>query len=317
MKTAFLFPGQGAQHSSMAQDLHQESSGVRTLFEACSNVVGKDMATLLFEADETTLMQTENTQIAVMLASLAAACVLKERGITPALVAGFSLGEYAALVVADVLSLEDACTLVMQRSAFMEACAQDIARHYQDEGSLGMTAILGMHPNEICTALTEWGIPNVHLAMYNSPIQGVVAGTEHARTQACEKLRTLGARKCIPLKVSGPFHTPLMRAAREQFAEVAARVAFKQPRIPVFTNVHGAQLHTGDDIRSMCLDQLVSPVRWLDEQDTLIQEKPQQVLEVGPGSVLAGLWKAWRSTKDDESIPLCKTAGTMEHIQSI
>ncbi len=317
MKVAFLFPGQGAQYCGMAQDFYKESAAVRALFEECSDAVGRDMSSLLFESDEQTLLQTQNTQIAVMLASLSASRVLQDYGIEPAFAVGFSLGEYAALVVARVLSLHDACTVVMQRATIMEQCAQSLLSHYRDEGALGMTAILGMHPDTILDYLTQWNIQNVYLAMYNSPIQGVLAGTSDARSHVCEKLRTCGARKCIPLKVSGPFHTPFMRAAREAFSEVLLPVYFEDPTVPVFTNVTGAQVFRGSDIRTMCLDQIVSPVRWIDEEAYLMKEKPKQIVELGPGTVLSGLWKAWRlsESESDKDIPSCGSVGTMDDMR--
>jgi [acyl-carrier-protein] S-malonyltransferase len=314
MKTAFLFPGQGAQFPGMAKDLYEYSSAVRDLFAVASEVAGTDMARLLFESSEETLMQTDNTQIAITVANLAARQVLSEFGITSDLSAGFSLGEYAALVDSGVLTVEDAVRLVLNRGRLME----EVSRTLDDEHERsGMAAAMGLDLPDIERILTDAGIQDAFASLYNSPVQTVVGGTAKGISDAADALKEGGIRRVRRLAVSGPFHTPLMEPARERFAGIACDIPFADPIHPVYSNVTGTAVGSGEEARSLCLDQLVRTVRWTTEERTLHADGVELLLEVGPGSVLQGLWKA--VGKVDESWPadLVRTAGTLEEIEAL
>lgn len=318
MKNAFLFPGQGAQYIGMCHDLYDEYKVVKDLFKLCADVTGKDIPKLLFESDESELQKTDNAQIAMTLVSISVAKVLEERGIVPDLVAGFSLGEYASLVVSGIVSIEDIFDLVVIRGKIMDEAKHEIEAKFKDEGNVGMTAVLGIPPDDIHTYLETWNIPNVYLSMYNSPIQGVLGGTEKARNIASEKLIENGARKIIPLKVAGPFHTPLMEDAKQKFHAAIENTVFHNPNIMVFSNVNGKQVKSGDDMKLLCVEQLVNPVRWIEEEGSIWENMPTHIFEVGAGNVLTGLWKAWKKSQEENNhIPSCVAVGIHETIKNL
>ncbi len=298
----------------MGRDLYDYSAEVRRMFEEGSDAGKLDLAALLFSGTEEHLRQTDNTQIAITLVNLAARQVLSEFGITSSVSAGFSLGEYAALVDAGVLSREDAMTLVLQRGQIMERAS----RHLDDDtGHAGMMAVMGKDLPEVNELIRGAGIENVYPSLYNSPVQTVVGGTAGALVTAAEAFKAAGVRKTIPLKVSGPFHTPLMEEARRDFEKVVQRVSFLAPQKPVFSNVTGLPLADGAEAQQRCLDQLVQTVLWTTEERNILQDGADIVLEVGPGKVLQGLWAA--IGKSDETWPSdrCRTAGTLEEIEAI
>jgi [acyl-carrier-protein] S-malonyltransferase len=310
VKYCYLFPGQGAQYPGMGKDLYEESPAVRALFDRASERSGFDCAGLIFEGSEEDLKATDNTQIAITLVNLSVSIVLKERGITPAGTAGFSLGEYAAFVEAGILSVDDVFPVVRARGRYMEE-----AGRLHDSGGIssGMAAVIGLAYDEVCAAVKESGRDDLYPAIWNSPVQTVVAGTGEALAEAARVMKDAGAKRVIPLKVSGPFHTPLMQQARDSFEEVLNGVRFEDPRIPVYSNVTGQRVVRGEDARRLCLDQLVSPVVWLEEEAAVHSDGYDAVLEVGPGTVLAGLWKNYPGSTDLPAIP-CHAAGTLEAI---
>lgn len=312
MKTAFLFPGQGAQAIGMGKDLYDGYTTVRELFALASDVAGRDMAALVFTGSDEDLKQTDNTQIAVTLVNLSASRVLAEHGVRASAVAGFSLGEYAALVDAKVLSAEDAFRLVVARGDIMER----VSRQWDDDGTpSGMAAVMGLDLPQVCAALE--GIDNVYPSLYNSPAQTVVGGTAAALEAVDGPLKAAGAKRIVRLAVSGPFHTPLMAAARDEFAAHIDAVSFQEPQTPLYSNVNGALIADAATARGLCLDQLVSTVRWTDEERALYDQlRPDAVLEVGPGTVLCGLWRAMAKSRSDWPADLAAAAGTIDHIRA-
>ncbi len=313
MDIGLIFPGQGAQYPGMIQDFYQEFTQVQALFDLVSEETGKDMRHILFDASEAELQQTDNTQLAVTLANLSVYEAVKTLGHTIRAVAGFSLGEYSALVVSGVLSLVDAIRLVNERGKIMEQVSVQLSASNASGDTVGMTAVLGLAPERIAELLA--GQEGVYLAMYNSPVQGVVAGYQRARERVTELLKEAGAKRIIPLKVSGPFHTPLMQDARTAFADIAHTIAFNTPTIAYYNNVDGTQLITGESIREACIQQIISPVQWIREEQELSALGLSKLIEAGPGTVLAGLWRALAKEKTEELTGL--TPPTVDSIASL
>lgn len=314
MDISFAFPGQGAQFVGMGKDLFEASPSVRDLFVLAGDTAGTDMAALIFDGTEEQLKQTDNTQIAVTLVNLAAREVLRERGIESTRCAGFSLGEYAAMVDAGVLTAADAFTLVIARGRIMEEVSRE-----NDEGDqpAGMAAAMGKDLDEIVAILDDAGVADAYPSLYNSPVQTVVGGTPSGLAAASDALKAGGVRRIIPLKVSGPFHTPLMARARERFAEIACDINFQDPVKPLYSNVTGGRLGSGEEARALCLDQLTHTVLWTVEERNLLADGAERVLEVGPGSVLQGLWNAVARSDDGWPVDRFRCAGTIEEIGAV
>ncbi|MDR3138545.1 MAG: ACP S-malonyltransferase [Treponema sp.] len=311
--SCFLFPGQGAQYPGMALDLRENSRGVKNLFELASDIMGKDMGALLGDSGGEALKRTDAAQPAVTLANLAAAVYLEERGIRPAGCAGFSLGEYAALVSAGVIGPEDCFRLVKARGEAMLAAADRIREISPGREAPGMAAVIGLEPEQVLALIAEWsaaGLSGLYPANINSPRQLVVAGTAGALALAEEKFKAAGARRFVRLQVSGPFHSPLIAGAAESFAPVLEGVPFKDPVIPLYSNVSGGPVASGAEAKKFALAQITSPVRWIEEEGAVNrQEGLEAVLETGPGTVLRGLWK------DSGSKIPCHAAGTEADIK--
>ncbi len=308
MKSCFLFPGQGAQYPGMGRDLWESTPAVRELFRKAGDLVGMDLEKLVFEGSEEDLRATDKTQIAVTVVNLAAAEAAKARGILPDGCAGFSLGEYAALTEAGILAVEDVFPLVKARGLFMEQASRALD---SGDGAPGMAAVIGLSHDDLVRAIRERQLPDVFVANYNSPNQIVISGTAAGLSRAETELKEAGARRVIRLKVSGPFHSPLLSAAREQFAARLAEVPFREPRLPVYSNVTGKAIRTGSEARSLCAEQIVSTVRWVDVETAIVNDGFGRVLETGPGSVLCGLWKSIGG-----DVP-CFAAGKRDEIDSI
>lgn len=308
MKTAFLFPGQGTQYPGMVQDLYDASAAVRDLFVLASDTTGIDCKRLVFEGTEEELKETINTQVSVTLANLSVATVLADRGIHADGVAGFSLGEYAALVAAGVLTPTQVFPLVKLRGQFMTKACDALDR---SAGAPGMAAIIGLTPEKVDEALATASIPDLFGANYNSPHQVVIAGTASALAAGIEALKAAGARRAIVLKVSGPFHSPLLASAGQELAEALKTVEFRDPNKLLFSNVTGKPVLTGADAKALAVRQVTAPVRWTTEEQALLDAGFTRFIEAGPGAVLSGLWGAF-----NESLP-CLSAGKLEQIQQI
>lgn len=287
MKTAVIFPGQGAQKVGMGKDLHENFSAARRVYEEASESLKLNMAKLCFEGPESELTLTQNTQPAVLTASVAALRVLEsEAGIEPSLTAGHSLGEYTALIFARALNFAEALSAVRQRGAFMQMAVP--------EGEGAMTAVIGMDAEkveEICAQVREQSGRVVVAANYNSPEQTVISGHADAVGKASKVAEESGAKRVVPLKVSAPFHSPLMEPAAEKMQEYFERVTFNDASCPVISNVD-AEPHTeAGDFASLLVKQIVMPVRWAESMRRLKEGEVELAVEVGPGKVLSGLMR--------------------------
>jgi [acyl-carrier-protein] S-malonyltransferase len=281
----FLFPGQGSQHVGMGKAFYDGYSTVKRLFQEASDAVGKNLEKLCFEGPEADLARTDNVQPAITLVNLACLQVLRDEGVSASAAAGHSLGEYSALCAAGVFSVTDTMRLVQVRGAAMQEAAE------RNPG--GMTAIFGLDRetlSAICREVTDAG--SVEVANHNSPTQVVLTGTKEALQKAAELAKKKGAKLSVPLKVSGPWHSRLMAAARDSMREILAGCAMARPAFPVMSNVTGrAYAGEPDGIREALVAQVVSPVLWADSMSRLIQDGHRVFVEVGPGKVLAGLMR--------------------------
>ncbi|GEQ38595.1 MAG: ACP S-malonyltransferase [Tetragenococcus halophilus] len=288
MKTAFLFSGQGDQYPGMGKDLYDQYEIVQKTFEQASNVLNYDMAELCFTENEQ-LDLTEYTQPAILTVSVAFLRLLKEKGIQPDAAAGLSLGEYSALVASQALSFETAVDLVARRGKYMaEAAPSGVGK---------MVAVMNMPADTIekaCQQASEYGI--VSPANYNTPKQIVIGGEEKAVDYALDLLSQAGARRMIPLNVSGPFHTKLLEPASKQLKEVLKETTFNEMQIPVVSNTT-AKVMKQDEIKHLLELQVKSPVRFYESVATLKELGIERIIEVGPGKTINGFMK-----KIDKSI---------------
>jgi [acyl-carrier-protein] S-malonyltransferase len=305
---AYLFPGQGAQYPGMALDF-LSSGAVQSLFQTASEIFGKDAAELL-KSDADTLKRTDVSQPAITLSNLAAAAYLSEQGYSPAACAGFSLGEYAALVCSGVLEAAACLRLVRARGeAMQKAC--DSLRAKNGDAAPGMAAVIGLAPEQVEELVTKWNVNGLYAANFNSPKQTVVSGTAQGLAEAEIRFKEAGAKRLIRLQVAGPFHSPLMADSAEAFRSALDAVMFSDPAIPLYSNVTGKRVSSGEEAKKLALLQITSPVRWVDEEAALTVAGLDACLEVGPGKVLQGLWR------DSGSVIPCFAAGTVEDIEKI
>lgn len=288
-KFAFLFPGQGAQEPGMLKDICEAFPVAKKVLDKISEITGIDMPKLMWESEKEVLSRSDNSQLAITAASVATMEVLKEKGIEPEAAMGFSLGEFPALYAAGVLSFEDLIKVVQVRGKIMQKVCEQIAS--ENEGHApGMTAVIGLPPEkvkEICA-----GIENAYAANMNSSVQTVVSGTFDALTQVESAAKEAGARRALRLAVAGPFHSPLMQKAADEFEKAIADVKFNNPSKALFSNVTGKQALSGEEIKKNAVLHLTNPVLWTDEENVLgsMLNDDWQVLEVGPGRVLSGLF---------------------------
>lgn len=309
---AALFPGQGAQYQQMALDLHSSSAAVRQLFHIASEATGKALLHLLTHGTDDQLRQTENTQLVVTLANRAAAVRLLELGVELPVQAGFSLGELSAYATAGILDDTTLFRLVAERGNIMARAAQEAKRQV---GELGMVAVIGLGFSQVERLFVSMGVEQLYCANDNGPGQVVVSGVARQLESVVEELKAHGARKIIPLKVSGPFHTPFMDAALPDFARFLDGCVFTDPTVQVYSSVTGEQVLSGQHARELCARQLSCPVRWTAAMQSVSAALDRKglggVLEVGPGRVLGGLWRS------GDFHPACQAAGTEVEIQQL
>jgi [acyl-carrier-protein] S-malonyltransferase len=284
-RIAFLFPGQGAQTVGMGRLLYEGGSGeVRAVFDQACEALGYDLRRIMFEGPEEILLQTVHTQPAILVHSVAMAVALGEAGVRPDFAAGHSLGEYSALVVGGALSLADALNVVQVRAESMQAAGE--AR----PGA--MSAVMGLGSEEVraaCQRAAKTGI--VQPANYNAPDQTVISGQRAAVEAAGAACREAGAKRVIPLKVHGAFHSPLMESAVEPVRQALRQVTVGSSAIPVVSNVTARPAVRPEEIRELLGLQIVYPVRWAESMQELDRMGTTRWVESGPGSVLRGLLK--------------------------
>jgi len=279
---AFLFPGQGSQAVGMGRAFYESSAAAKRVFDEANDAVGMDLRRVMFEGPDADLALTATTQPAVLTASVAAAAACAERGMTPALAAGHSLGEYSALVVAGALSLADAVRVVRRRGEFMQAAVP--------VGTGAMAAVMGVGLDvveQVCADAAKGEV--VDIANVNSEQQIVIAGHKSAVERAVALVKDRGGRKSVLLPVSAPFHCALMSPAAERLAAELAKITVSDPKIPVVRNVDAGLTRTAADVVPFLLRQVASPVRWTACVQRLAAEGATVFVEVGPGRVLTGL----------------------------
>ena len=277
MKHAYVFPGQGSQAVGMGKDIYDNVPVAKELFEKANEILGFRITDIMFNGTPEELKQTKVTQPAVFLHSVILA---KALGINPDAVAGHSLGEFSALVVAGALSFEDGLKLVSKRAMAMQQCCEE------QPGS--MAAVLGLDDKtieEVCASVE--GV--VVAANYNCPGQLVISGADAAVDEACEKLKAAGARRALRLPVGGAFHSPLMEPARKELEAAIAEAEFKTPSCPVYQNVDAQPYTNAETIKKNLIAQLTAPVRWTQIVEKMIADGVTEFTELGPGNVLQGL----------------------------
>jgi len=278
---AYVFPGQGAQFVGMGKDLYENHAIAKELFDKANKILGFKITELMFDGTDDDLRQTKVTQPAIFLHSVILARILKD-SFKPDMVAGHSLGEFSALVANKALSFEDGLTLVSKRAmAMQKACEMEPST---------MAAILGLDDaivEKILKGIKEVVVP----ANYNSPGQLVISGSEAGIAIACEKLKEAGAKRALPLKVGGAFHSPLMEPARIELSKAIESTKFNRGICPIYQNVTAQPVTDPEIIKANLISQLTAPVRWTQIMTNMIADGAKIVVEVGPGTVLQGLFK--------------------------
>ncbi|UQD51676.1 [acyl-carrier-protein] S-malonyltransferase [Bacillus methanolicus] len=284
-KIAFLFPGQGSQTVGMGKALAESDSTIMEIFERADETLNFKLSNIIFEGPQEELTLTTNAQPALLTTSIAILQYFKKSGINPDFVAGHSLGEYSALVAAGAFSFEEGVRAVRKRGEYMEEAVPN------GEGT--MAAVLGLDREtltEVTASVTAAG-HTVQLANLNCPGQIVISGSKQGVELAGQKAKEKGAKRVIPLEVSGPFHSVLMKPAAEKFQSVLNEMSIKDAKVPVISNVTANPMTAASEIKEKLIEQLYSPVLWEDSVRKMIELGVDTFIEMGPGKVLTGLVK--------------------------
>lgn len=279
-KTAFIFPGQGAQYIGMGKDFYEQIPVSKEVFELASNVSGLDVAALCFEENDK-INITEYTQIAMLAMEVAILKAIEERGYKPDVTAGLSLGEYGAITAAGVMSAEDVFKVIRKRGIYMQEAVP--------EGG-AMVAVLGLDTaviEEVC-AKTE-GV--ISIANYNCPGQIVITGESDAAERAVQALKEAGAKRCVPLNVSGPFHSFMLEDAGEKLGQVLNQATVCDIRIPYLSNVTADYVMDKEQVKPLLVRQVSAPVRWQQSVERMIADGVDIFVEIGPGKTLSGFMR--------------------------
>ncbi len=279
-KVAFVYPGQGAQKYGMGKDFYDTFPVAKAVFDEADEILDISVTDLCFTEDER-LHQTAYTQPALVTTCLAITEVLKEKGITPDVTAGLSLGEYAAIAAAGGFSVEEAIQTVRARGIYMEEAVPG--------GQGAMAAVLGMEVSQIEKVLSK--IDGAYIANYNCPGQIVITGMKTSVDKACEALKNAGCKRCLPLKVSGPFHSPYLTGAGEKLDAFMESLELLPLKIPYVTNVTAEYVENIQETKALLVRQVSSSVRWIQSVEKMIEEGTDTFVEIGPGKTLAGFIK--------------------------
>ena len=279
-KIAFMFPGQGAQYVGMGQDFYEQIPVCREMFELASKAGGLDVPALCFEENEQ-INITEYTQIAMLAAEVAMLKAIEQRGLKPDVTGGLSLGEYGALAASGVMSAEDVFMIVRKRGIYMQEAVPTGG---------AMTAVLGLD-TETIEKICEETAGTVSIANYNCPGQIVITGEESAVQAAAQKLTEAGAKRCVPLNVSGPFHSPLLVGAGEKLAKELEDVQIQDIKIPYIANVTADYVTDKADVKPLLQKQVSSSVKWQQTVERMIADGIDTFIEIGPGKTLSGFMR--------------------------
>ena len=302
MKTAFIFPGQGAQSVGMGKDLYEKYDEIKKIYEEAKNLTEIDIAKLTFDSEESELFQTKNTQLAILVMSIAILEVLKKNGIQAEYTAGLSLGEYSALYCSGAIDFENVIKIVKKRGELMQELVP--------EGKWSMAAVLGLEDEkveEICKKVSEgFVLP----ANYNCPGQVAISGDQKGVEIAMQKLKEVGAKRCIELKTAGPFHTEKLSDASNELRKELDKIEVKIPTIEVVKNLDAKPYSGDENIREILAKHVINPVRFSDSIKYMINQGVDTFVEIGPGKVLTGFVK-----KVDKNVN-CININNVESLQN-